>query len=185
MNYNEAKDIILSELSSTLNLVSKKEVKSLIDSINKSKKIFFVGVGRVKLSLEAIAKRWSHIGYKVFIVGQITEPAISKDDILIVGSGSGESIYPLQIAKKAKEFGATVVHIGSNKYSSMREYSDLFIRIPVQTKLYLGDEIKSKQPMTSLFEQSLLIIGDIISMMIVSNKEVDMDNLWKYHANLE
>jgi len=68
---------------------------------------------------------------------------------------------------------------------SMGEFTDLFIRIPVQTKLNLPGEIPSIQPMTSLFEQSLLILGDTIALMIVEEKKIDMHSLWQLHANLE
>jgi 6-phospho-3-hexuloisomerase len=67
----------------------------------------------------------------------------------------------------------------------MAEYTDLMVRIPVRTKLGLEDEIRSGQPMTSLFEQSLLILGDIIACMIIEKKGLDLHNLWQFHANLE
>ena len=63
--------------------------------------------------------------------------------------------------------------------------SDHFVRIPVQTKLGLRDEIESIQPMTSLFEQTLLLLGDTICLMIINEKNIDMPTLWEYHANLE
>lgn len=59
------------------------------------------------------------------------------------------------------------------------------VRIPVQTKLYLEDEISSNQPMSSLFEQSLLLLGDIVAKMIVERKQINLKSLWQYHANLE
>ena len=67
----------------------------------------------------------------------------------------------------------------------MKEYADYMVRIPVRTKQYLEDEIDSCQIMTSLFEQSVLLLGDIIAKMIVEREHVDMKSLWKYHANLE
>lgn len=185
MKFNQAYEGVLKELNLVFSEMKEEQVDELIKTIENADKVFFVGVGRVLLSLEAIAKRWAHLGVNTYIVGQITEPAISENDVLIVGSGSGESIYPLNIAKKAKSFNAKVVHIGSNPNSSMKEFSDLFVRIPVQTKLGLDNEIKSIQPMTSLFEQSLLLLGDVISLMIVKKNNLDLDSLWQYHANLE
>ena len=41
------------------------------------------------------------------------------------------------------------------------------------------------QPMTSLFEQSLLLLGDIVAKMIIERRGLDMKALWRYHANLE
>ncbi|WP_410514081.1 SIS domain-containing protein [Paenibacillus sp. BR2-3] len=184
-DYREVTQEITQELTRTLSNISTHEVEQLTAEIQKAEKVFFVGVGRVLLSLKSIAKRLAHLGIKTYIVGQITEPAITEKDLLIVGSGSGETAFPLIIAKKAKQFNATVAHIGGNPQSSMRDYADLFVKIPVSTKLQLPGEIPSVQPMTSLFEQSLLILGDTIALLMVREKEMDMHALWKYHANLE
>lgn len=67
----------------------------------------------------------------------------------------------------------------------MRVYSDLFVRIPTNTKLKKENEIPSKQPITSLFEQSLLILGDIISMQLIESEASNKGDLWLRHANLE
>ena len=105
--------------------------------------------------------------------------------MLIVGSGSGSSLFPLGIAKKARTFGAKIVHIGSNPDGGMKDVADFMVRIPVRTKLYLPDEIDSMQPMTSLFEQSLLLLGDVMASMIIQQKNIVLKELWRYHANLE
>lgn len=185
VNYQEVSKEILNELSQSLSNIQSNEINQLVAEIERAEKVFFVGVGRVLLSLKSIAKRLAHLGINTYIVGQITEPAISEKDLLIVGSGSGETAFPLIIAKKAKQFQARVAHIGANPNSSMREYADLFVRIPVSTKLQLPDEISSIQPMTSLFEQSLLLMGDTIALMMIKEKNIDMGSLWRYHANLE
>lgn len=185
VNYYDVANDITNELSTTLKNINEQDVKNLLEEIKKAEKVFFVGVGRVLLSLEAIAKRLAHLGIKTYIVGQITEPAITDKDLLIVGSGSGESAFPLIIAKKAKQYNARVAHIGSNPQSSMSQYADCFVKVPVSTKLNLPGEIKSVQPMTSLFEQSLLLLGDTLALMIIKEQKIEMSGLWQYHANLE
>jgi 6-phospho-3-hexuloisomerase len=117
--YDIAKDIT-NELTSTLSNIDSDAVNKLLLEIQKADKVFFVGVGRVLLSLEAVAKRLAHLGVETYIVGQITEPAITEKDLLIVGSGSGESAFPLIIAKKAKQFNATVAHIGANPQNTCK-----------------------------------------------------------------
>lgn len=176
---------VTEEISSTLVSIDENQVRVLVNEILSAEKVFFVGVGRVLLSLQSVTKRLAHLGIETHYVGEITEPAITSDDLLIVGSGSGESLFPVAIAKKAKEKGARVAHIGANPKCTMSEYSDAFVRIPVSTKFSSPDEIKSVQPMTSLFEQSLLILGDTIALMIVEEKGLDLHSLWQYHANLE
>ena len=104
---------------------------------------------------------------------------------MIVGSGSGTTLFPAGIAQKAYQIGAKVVHIGSNPTSALKDIVCLMVRIPVRTKYYLEDEIDSQQPMTSLFEQTLLLLGDVVAKMIIDRKQLDMKGLWRYHANLE
>lgn len=185
MNYKIAAKLVLSECSMALERIDEDEVNNFIDMLLEANQVFFIGVGRVKLELEAFAKRLAHLGIKVHIVGDINEPAMTSKDILVVGSGSGESLIPVAIAQKAKQIGGKIIHIGSNSKSSLESITDLMVRIPVQTKLYLNDEIVSKQPMSSLFEQSLLLFGDAVAGMIVDKKNIELKKLWNFHANLE
>ena len=67
----------------------------------------------------------------------------------------------------------------------MEAIADYMVRIPVRTKLYLEDEMESCQPMTSLFEQSLLLVGDILAKMVIVEKGIELKALWQFHANLE
>lgn len=185
VTYQQISELVVSELRTSLGSVEMESVERLIDIVLSSRKVFFVGVGRVMLSLQAIAKRWAHLGIDTHLVGEITEPAITPEDVLIVGSGSGTTLFPAGIAQKAHKIGAKVVHIGSNPNSPLKEIVCLMVRIPVRTKYYLEDEIDSEQPMTSLFEQTLLLLGDVVAKMIIDRKELDMKGLWQYHANLE
>lgn len=185
MKINETAQNIMEECSLALSEIDEQSVKELLESILISEKIFFLGVGRVMLSLQAICKRFAHLGISAHCVGEITEPAITDKDLLIVASGSGETLFPVAISQKAKKIGATIAWIGSNKESTIATLSDISIRIPVQTKLNLDDELKSMQPMTSLFEQSLLILGDSLAKIIMEEKKIDLHELWQYHANLE
>ncbi|MDD5954354.1 MAG: sugar isomerase [Firmicutes bacterium] len=185
VTYSEVKQLVLDELAVSLGAIREEEVEQLIEIVLGARKVFFIGVGRVLLSLQAIAKRWAHLGIDTHYVGEICEPAITPDDVLIVGSGSGTTLFPAGIAQKAAAVGAKIVHIGSNPNSGLKDIACLMVRIPVRTKYYLEDEIDSLQPMTSLFEQSLLLLGDITAKMIIDRKELNMKQLWQYHANLE
>lgn len=185
-DYNEAQKDVINELGQTLDRVDADEVNKLIDEIKKADKVFFVAVGRVMLSLKSVAKRLAHLGVDCYIVGQVTEPAITENDLLIVGSGSGSTAFPLAIAEKAKNYDATVFHIGRNPECPMAEFSDFFVRIPASKEDHLEVEgVESVQPMTSLFEQALLLFGDTIALMMVRERDIEMESLWQYHANLE
>lgn len=184
--YRSTCDAVLDELQRTLSSIDPDKLEQLADSILAADQVFFVGVGRVLLSLQSVCKRLAHLGIKAHYVGEITEPAITKNDLLIVGSGSGGSLFPLGIAKKARAaVDCKIVHIGSNPNSELKDICDFMVRIPVRTKNYIADEIDSCQPMTSLFEQALLLTGDILAKMILEKQQLDMKCLWQHHANLE
>lgn len=184
-HFAKASREVITELSETLNRVDTDALERLSIDMLSAEKVFFIGVGRVAMSLQGICKRFSHLGVDTHFVGDVCEPAITDKDLLIVGSGSGMSLFPVAIARKAKEFHAKVVHIGSNPHGDMESLADYMVRIPVRTRLYLKDEIESCQPMTSLFEQSLLLVGDILAKMLIEKKGIDLRGLWQYHANLE
>lgn len=184
-HYAKASGEVIDELRDTLKRVDVDALERLSKDILTADKVFFIGVGRVAMSLQAICKRFSHLGVETHFVGDVCEPAITDKDLLVVGSGSGMSLFPVAIARKAKQFNAKVVHIGSNPHGDMEPIADYMVRIPVRTRLYLEDERESSQPMTSLFEQSLLLVGDILAKMVIEAGGINLKELWKYHSNLE
>lgn len=183
--YRQNSELVLREIQKALSAADIDAMERLAEDICNSEYVFLTGTGRVLISMQAFCKRLAHLGICAHCVGDITEPALSAGNLLIVASGSGESIVPVAIAKKAKELGAKVVHIGSNTHGSVEQHCDYMVRIPVKTRLNKPDEIESKQIMTSLFEQTILILGDILSMIIMEEKKLEPDKLWQYHANIE
>lgn len=181
----EAKKTIISECALALDSIDDQQSEQLIKAVLEAKKVFFTGVGRVLLSLQAVCKRFAHLGIDTHYIGEITEPAITSEDLLIVGSGSGETLFPVAMARKAKQLGAKLAWIGSNDESTTAKLADITVRIPVQSKLGRMDELKSQQPMTSLFEQTLLLYGDSLARVIIERKNLVLNELWQCHANLE
>jgi 6-phospho-3-hexuloisomerase len=184
-NYLETCTVILQELTAALNAVDPKQVEQFVDAILQARQIFVIAVGRSLLSLQALAKRLNHLGIACHCVGAINEPAITKDDLLVVTSGSGESVIPVAIARVAHKYGAKIVHLGSNPHSSLAPLTDLFVRIPVRTKLALPEELESQQIMSSLFERAVLLLSDAVTLMIAERRQLNLQDLWQHHANLE
>ena len=59
------------------------------------------------------------------------------------------------------------------------------MKIPCKTKLGLPGEFPSFQPMSTLFEQVLYILGDVIAYTIMDKKQFDEEEVKNNHANLE
>ena len=194
--YNKNTSLIVNEISNILNNIPTKQTSNLINQIIKSNRIFLVAIGRVNLSLQCFGKRLAHLGFKVELVGSLTEKPATRKDLLIVASGSGESLIPLHITKKAKSIGCKILHITSSKKSSIRKIADHVVELKAPTKIVtsiktkesLSDsasKTKSIQPMSTLFDQVLHIYGDIVSVLIIEKLKLNKINLWKNHANLE
>jgi 6-phospho-3-hexuloisomerase len=184
-DFADGRRLILGELDRALCAVDGRQAAAAAEALAAARHVFVIGVGRVFLSLQAFAKRLNHLQIPAFPVGSIDEPPIGEKDILVVGSGSGETIVPVAIARKAKSLGASILYIGSNMSSTVAGLSDLVLRIPCRTKLAREDEIPSQQQMTSLFEQALFLACDCLCLMIAARRGIDPLAAARAHANLE
>lgn len=178
-------DLVIHEVSAALQSIDIGQVQMLVTDIIRAKRVFVIGVGRVLLSLQAMVKRLNHIGVEAYYVGQIDEPAVNEDDLLIVASNSGESLIPLCITQKAASLHVPIAYIGSQPESSVGKTAGTKVIIPVASKNNAQAAISSRQPMTSLFEQVLLLMGDIVALSILQKKGIQIQDTWQYHANLE
>ena len=184
--FKEYSALILQEIEAALQMVDASSVDAFAEQLIAAKNVFCIAVGRVASSLEAFVKRLNHLGIAAYMVGALDEPALTADDVLVVGSGSGCSVIPVSIANVASRYNPTIIHIGSNPEGDLAPYTTMMVRIPVKTKLNREDEIPSQQLMSSLFEQALYILCDSVCLMIAKKKDLhDLDALWEHHANLE
>ncbi|MEG0959385.1 MAG: 6-phospho-3-hexuloisomerase [Erysipelotrichaceae bacterium] len=166
---------IVDEISNSI-AINEKQVDTLYKAIDQAPHVFIIGAGRSLLMIKAFSMRLMHVGYQVFIVGEVTTPAIKKDDLLFIASGSGETIGLIDKAKRAKAIGAKVALISKNGNSTLGKLADMVIEIPIAI---------TTQPGASLFEQTLLITLDSIILYIINKKNQDLDIVYQKHANLE
>lgn len=195
-NYEINTSIVVEEIKKALLAIPNDQTTNLINQIIKADRVFLVAIGRVSLSLQCFGKRLSHLGIKVELVGSLTEKPATTKDLLIVASGSGESLIPVQIAKKAKQIKCKILLITAAKKSTIRKISNFVVELHSPTKLIVKNEHenlfdsaskteKSIQPMSTLFDQALHIYGDVVSLGIIEKLKINKNKLWKYHANLE
>lgn len=186
MHYNDYALEVLGELSNTLNAIDNNEVKELVDVISASRVIFCDGCGRSGFQINGFTMRLMHLGKVAYRIGECNAPGIRKNDILIIGSGSGETSALINHAKKAKAVGAICVLITIDSNSTIAEMADYVITIPAPSPKVLSEvSFKSIQPMGALFEQSLGLLCDIIIMMIMKKQNISSEAMFKNHANLE
>ncbi len=185
MKFHQLKNEVCREVKESLERVDEKEVQLLLESILSAQKVFVVGAGRVMLIMRSFAKRMKHLGIDVHVVGETVEPPIGGKDLLLAGSASGETMITVTIARIARSRGARIGLITSSTQSKLRQLANICVRIPCPTKLHLSDEPRSFQPMGNLFEQSLLVFGDCLAVLLQDRLRVTEEQMWKAHANLE
>jgi Predicted sugar phosphate isomerase involved in capsule formation len=121
-------------------------------------RIFIAGVGRTGLMMKSFSMRLKHLGLKVFYIGETNTPSVNHKELLIVGSGSGETLSLDSITEKAKNLGVKIVLFTKDELSTLAKQASRNIKISAPSpKLQKSNNLDSIQPMGSLFEQSLLI----------------------------
>ncbi|WP_312024331.1 6-phospho-3-hexuloisomerase [Bacillus canaveralius] len=173
------------EVTSVLSLVAEEEALTLSQKIKEAKRIFVYGEGRSGLMGKAFAMRLMHGGYSVFVVGETTTPSIDEGDLLVAISGSGSTGMMHEFCVKARELGATVFLVTTNRDSKIARISDAVLVIPAATKYRRPEEPETIQPLGNQFDQSVhLLLDGIIIHSLQVNKEVK-EAMRKRHANLE
>ena len=177
---------ILAELEQAMATLKEEEMDRLVEAMMQpGRRVLIVGVGRVLLSMKAWVKRMRHLDIDINYVGSETEEAIRPGDLLVVASGSGESIFPVAIARKAKELGAEIAYVGCTVGSSAEELSDLRVVLSGRTKQSGTGGFATIQPMSTLFEQQLFLLGDALSLEMMDRRGWSEAEIVAHHANLE
>src|SRR5436309_14014903 len=107
-DYNELLAAVLAELESTLRSVNGDEVAALTQAILQARRSFVAGKGRSGLQMRAFAMRLMHLGLTVYVVDDVTTPAIVSTDLLVIGSGSGRTASLVEFAARAKSLGVRI-----------------------------------------------------------------------------
>ena len=186
MTFNGNIQNIIRELDQVLSKVNEANTERLIEAVLNSDRIFSAGAGRSGFMIKSFAMRLMHFGFQSFVVGETITPGIQRNDLLIIGSGSGETESLVVLAEKAKKAGAALSVVTAFPESSLGRRADILIEIPAPTpKSKLTTGTQSIQPMGSLFEQGLLLFFDAVIVMLMEKKNTDSDALFMQHANLE
>lgn len=182
----ETAALAANELADTLKAIEESQVKALVEAICDAKKIYVFGAGRSLLMLRGLAMRLMHAGLESYVVGDTITPAFEKEDLLIIGSGSGESTRLMGVAEKAKELDGKIALMTVRPNSSLGHIANIVIEIPAYTDK-VTDEARKLPilPGGSLFEQCMLLLGDTVFYALAQMRGIPTDKAFEKHANLE
>jgi 6-phospho-3-hexuloisomerase len=177
---------VLGELERTLSAISPGEAEQFASRIVAAKKILVAGAGRSGLAVKAFAMRLMHMGFDAHVVGETVTPKLEAADLLLIGSGSGETGSLVQMARKTREIGGNIALVTIFPLSTIGQLADVCVRIPAPTPKVSADTgWTSIQPMGSLFEQSLFIFLDLVILRLMDSAARDSATMFRRHANLE
>jgi 6-phospho-3-hexuloisomerase len=176
---------ILLELQQAADHLDDEQADQLVEQIMKSDKVFVAGAGRSGLMARAFAMRLMHMGIDAYVVGESITPNVTANDMLIIGSGSGETKSLISMAEKARSLQASVAVVTIFLDSTIARLADFVVKLPGSPKDKSAGNYSTIQPMGSLFEQTLLLFFDSAILRLMEKKGYDATTMFGRHANLE
>jgi 6-phospho-3-hexuloisomerase len=185
MSNSDTKQLIIAqEMSRVLAGVNQAQVEALGEAILSAERIFVCGAGRSELMIKAFAMRLMHLGLHAYVVGETITPAIRGGDLLIAGSGSGETRTTLAMVQAARERGAQTAAVSAHPASPIAQACDLVVEIPAAIGGVSNQQV-SAQPPGTLFEQCLLVLGDGLVLWLMERLGATYEEIRARHTKLE
>lgn len=161
------------------------ELVNLIFTIkSENNKVFVYGAGRSGFIGRCFAQRLMHLDINSCFISDAVTHRYTKNDLLILISGSGETASSVAIAKKANEIGGNIALFTTNPDSSIGKLSDLVIEVKGKSKDVAMTK-ESLAPYTSLFDISTFSVLDSIGSILMNVLNVSENDIDKRHASVE
>jgi 6-phospho-3-hexuloisomerase len=184
LKIKEKVEVILDENRLLLKNLDKEAVDTFVRKILTARNVFCSAQGRSGFILRCFCMRLMHLGCQAHFCGETVTPALGREDLLIVLSGSGETPSTIEAVRSAKERGAHTIGILGNLDSSIGSLVDGSIHVPGTTKLSKKSEPLSEQMSGSLFEQTSFLLLEAV-VLVLYQDAVDMGSVSPRHAVIE
>jgi len=180
--FRESVEYIQKKIKEILGRISEDDVNRVKDLFFQSNRIFVYGAGRSGLVAKAFAIRLVHLGFQTFVIGETISAPVTKGDLVIIVSGSGETIPAVMTAEIAHDIGAKVVSITAKKRSEIAKYADVTLFISSNCN---EEERKKYAPLGTLFEASVWVLLDSIIADLMHSKNETEEDMRSRHATLQ
>jgi 6-phospho-3-hexuloisomerase len=122
--------------------------------------------------------RLTQLGLPVFLVSHPTTPALEKNDLLVLISGSGSTASILLAAERAQQLGVETFLITQQEDSQLgrKIHSKLIIQSSPEDDRVLNG---------TLFEMALLVTLDAVINQLLEITGRSFEDMSARHANLE
>ncbi len=175
-------EYIQKKIREILEKISEENIEKVKKLFFQSNRIFVYGAGRSGLVAKAFAIRLVHLGFQTFVIGETISAPVTKGDLVIIVSGSGETIPAVMTAEIAHNIGAKVVSITGKKRSEIAKYADVTLFISSSCD---EEERKKYAPLGTLFEASVWILLDGLIADLMDSKNETEEDMRSRHATLQ
>jgi 6-phospho-3-hexuloisomerase len=177
-------------------LLNRSEIDAFVHEILQNHKdrdhIFLLGEGRSGLVARAFAMRLMHLGFDVYVFGEVVTPAVRRNDFVIAVSGTGETAPVNETAKIAKQHGARIAVVTSNTDSSLGRLADDVVTIRGRTEAdetsFLERQVTGVSialtPLGTLFEINAMVFLDSVIAGLIAALEKKEEELAERHSDL-
>jgi 6-phospho-3-hexuloisomerase len=167
---------------------TQKFIELVYDGLKNKRKFFLLASGRSAFILQCFATRLVHLGAEVYMVTNLASmPALSKDDILIVLSGSGTTPIVVSLLKNyvntVKPYG--IVTITSHPETIIGRVGDITIKLKGRTKRDTGaghSDTAVLTPEGTQFEIAAFVYLDAIIAELAIKMGKTNEDLLKAHS---
>jgi len=177
--------LVLTEIELALQKSDFTQINLFISTIINAKKIIVFGAGRVGFVMKGFGMRLNHLGIESYFLGDVNVPKIGSDDLLLIGSGSGNTSSIVNIVEIAIKNNIKVLCVTANSDSFVAKKSSAYILLNCPNKESYKVEKVSKQPMTTLFEQSLYVFFDSLVLSLMNVMDETNESMYERHNILE
>ncbi|NLO05169.1 MAG: SIS domain-containing protein [candidate division WS1 bacterium] len=184
MTARDYTQLVAREICDALSQTDEQQVETLLDMIEAANNIFVGGAGRSLMMMKAFAMRLMHIGLNAYVVGETITPAVIEGDLLIAGSGSGQTKMTLALVEAAAARGARTAVITGHPDSPLGQTAHhcLHLHAPV---VFVNSARPTRQPPGTLFEQSLLAQCDAMILMLMHRRGTTEEHIRRRHTKFE
>ena len=175
----------LGELSDVFTRMPDDCADELIDAIVAARKIVLFGCGREGLQMRGLAMRLFHLGRDATVWGDMSMPAVGRNDLLIVSAGPGDLATARVLVRRAREAGARTALVTAQPEAPLAGQVDVVTVIPAQT---MADDRVAKPsilPMGSLFEASQMVFFEMLVLRLRPLLHETVETMRARHTNLE
>ncbi|MEU7740290.1 SIS domain-containing protein [Nonomuraea sp. NPDC049158] len=173
----------LDELGAVLAKIGEGPIDAACRLIADASTIGVYGCGREALQIKGFAMRLYHLGLPVAVVGDMTMPALGRDDVFLATSGPGEAATVLALMRTATAAGATNLLLTAEPESSAAELADAMLVIPAQTMA--SDRRTSVLPMGSAYEGALFVLFEVMVLKLGALVGATPEAMRARHTNME